>query len=55
MKRVIILAIAAITLTCNDVAAQKWLDALKSTASAAIDKVTGGKLTEKSIIGTWSY
>lgn len=55
MKRVIILAIAAITLTCNDVAAQKWLDALKSTASAAIDKVTGGKLTEKSIIGIWSY
>lgn len=55
MKRVIILVIAAMTLNCTEAAAQKWLDALKSTASAAIDKVTGGKLTEKAIIGTWNY
>ena len=55
MKRVIILVIAAMALNCTEVAAQKWLDALKSTASAAIDKATGGKLTEKAIIGTWTY
>lgn len=31
------------------------LDALKGVASAAADKVTGGKLTAKAIIGTWNY
>lgn len=55
MKRVFILTIAALALTCSEASAQSWLDALKSAASTAIDKVTGGKLTEKGIIGTWNY
>ncbi len=55
MKRIIILAIAAITLTTTSVQAQNWLDALKSVATSAIDKVTGGKLTANALYGTWSY
>lgn len=55
MKKVFILTFAALALTCTEASAQKWLDALKSAASTAIDKVTGGKLTEKAIIGTWNY
>ena len=55
MKRVFILTIAALAFTCSEVSAQSWLDALKSAASTAIDKVTGGKLTEKGIVGTWNY
>ena len=55
MKRIIILAIAALTLTTTNVQAQNWLNALKSAATSAIDKVTGGKLTANAIYGTWSY
>ncbi len=55
MKRVLILTIMAVAFTCAEASAQSWLDALKSAASTAIDKVTGGKLTEKGIIGTWNY
>ena len=55
MKRVLILTIMAVAFTCAEASAQSWLDALKSVASTAIDKVTGGKLTEKGIIGTWNY
>ena len=55
MKRVFILTIVALSLTCTEASAQNWLNALKSAASTAIDKVTGGKLTEKGIIGTWNY
>ena len=55
MKRVFILTIAPLAFTCSEVSAQSWLDALKSAASTAIDKVTGGKLTEKGIVGTWNY
>lgn len=55
MKRLLILTIAALAFTCGEASAQNWLDALKSAASTAIDKATGGKLTEKAIIGTWKY
>ena len=55
MKRIIILAIAAITLTTTNVQAQNWLNALKGVATSAIDKVTGGKLTANALYGTWSY
>lgn len=55
MKRLIILAIAAITLTTTNVQAQNWLNALKGVATSAIDKVTGGKLTANALYGTWSY
>ena len=55
MKKLLILTIAAIAFTCAEASAQSFLDALKGVASTAIDKVTGGKLTEKGIIGTWNY
>ena len=55
MKRIIILAIAAITLTTTNVQAQNWLNALKGVATSAIDKVTGGKLTANALYNTWSY
>ena len=55
MKRIIILAIAAITLTTTNVQAQNWLNALKGVATSAIDKVTGGKLTANALYGSWSY
>lgn len=55
MKRIIIITLALVTFSTSDIYAQSWLDALKSVASSAIDKVTGGMLTEKAIIGTWSY
>ncbi|MBR6673039.1 MAG: DUF4923 family protein [Alistipes sp.] len=55
MKKILILTIAALAFACTEASAQSWLDALKSAASTAIDKVTGGKLTEKAIVGTWSY
>lgn len=55
MKRVLILTLAALSLACGEASAQNWLEALKSAASTAIDKVTGGKLTEKGIVGTWKY
>lgn len=35
--------------------AQSWLDALKGIATEAIDQATGGKLTEKAIVGAWNY
>ena len=55
MKKLLILTIAAIAFTYTEASAQSFLDALKGVASTAIDKVTGGKLTEKGIIGTWNY
>lgn len=53
MKKIIILAAALFV--CGGVQAQDWLDALKKTATTAIDQVTGGQLTAKAIIGTWEY
>lgn len=35
--------------------AQNILDALKGLASDAIDKATGGKLTEYALVGEWQY
>ena len=55
MKKLIFITLAALTLSATQVQAQNWLNALKSVASSAIDKVTGGELTAKSIIGTWNY
>ena len=55
MRRIIILAIAALTLTTTNVQAQNWLNALKGVATSAIDKVTGGKLTANALYGSWSY
>ncbi len=35
--------------------AQSWLDALKGVATTVTDELTGGKLTEAAIVGTWNY
>lgn len=55
MKKLIFITLAALTLSASQAQAQNWLNALKSAATTAIDKVTGGALTEKAIIGTWNY
>lgn len=55
MKKSLLLVIAVVAMGCIDASAQSWLDALKGAATSAIDKATGGKLTEKAIIGTWKY
>ena len=55
MKKILILAIAAITLSATNAQAQGWLDALKGVATTAIDSVTGGQLTAKALYGSWSY
>ena len=55
MKKLIFITLAALTLSASQAQAQNWLNALKSAATSAIDKVTGGALTEKAIIGTWNY
>ena len=54
MKRffICIFAICAIGASAN---AQSWLDALKKVATDAVDNITGGKLTEVAIVGSWSY
>jgi hypothetical protein len=55
MKKIIILVVAAITLTATNAQAQNWLDALKGVATTAIDSVTGGQLTANALYGAWSY
>ena len=55
MKKFLILAVAALTLTTTSAQAQNWLNALKNAATTAIDKVTGGKLTANALYNTWSY
>lgn len=55
MKKLIIITLAALTLSAAEAQAQNWLNALKSAATTAINKVTGGALTEKALIGSWTY
>ena len=55
MKRIIIITLAFVAFSTSDIYAQSWLNALKGAATTAIDKVTGGKLTAKAIVGTWNY
>ena len=53
MKKLLFtLLLTAVALTAP---AQNILDALKGVASDAIDKATGGKLTEQALIGEWQY
>lgn len=54
MKRFFILTLAALLCT-SAVSAQSWKDALKKVATEAVDQATGGKLTERAIVGTWNY
>lgn len=53
MKRIVILGAAL--LLAGGLRAQDWKEALKKAATTAIDKATDGKLTEKALVGTWSY
>lgn len=55
MKKLIFLTLAAVAFSATQAQAQNWLDALKGVASTAINKITGGELTAKTIIGTWNY
>ncbi len=56
MKRLTVLLILMLTCTAVERAtAQSWLDALKGVATEVIDQATGGKLTEKAIVGAWNY
>ena len=54
MKRILAL-FAVLVLAIPGVQAQNWLDALKKGATTAVDKATGGKLTEMALYGTWTY
>ena len=51
----LILIIALEFVSLQQAAAQSWLDALKGVATAVVDDISGGKLTEKAIIGEWNY
>lgn len=55
MKRLLLITIAALTISTIECQAQSWLDMLKNAATTALDKVTGGQLTAKAIVGTWNY
>lgn len=55
MKKLLFILAFSFVLGTGSAQAQNWLNALKSVATSAIDKVTGGQLTAKSIIGTWKY
>lgn len=55
MKKALFLLSAVLCLGAAEASAQSWLDALKGAATSVIDKATGGKLTEKAIVGTWKY
>lgn len=55
MKKLVFITLAALAFSTSQAQAQNWLDALKGVASTAINKLTGGELTAKTIIGTWNY
>lgn len=54
MKKLLAVTIG-LMLCCGTASAQDWLEALKKTATTAVDNVTGGKLTEMALYGTWTY
>ena len=53
--RIMLLAVLLSGAGAAPAAAQDWGDLLKKAATAAADKLTGGKLTEAALIGTWGY
>ena len=55
MKRLLLITIAVLTISTIECQAQSWLDMLKNAATTALDKVTGGQLSAKAIVGTWNY
>lgn len=54
MKRFFVCTLAAL-FCLSGASAQSWLDAVKRVATDAVDQATGGKLTEKALVGTWNY
>lgn len=54
MKKLLLLT-AAVLFASSGLRAQSWLDALKKTATTAIDEATGGQLTAKGLIASWNY
>ena len=53
MKRILFTLVLLLSAEC--IMAQSWSDMLKKAATEAADKLTGGKLTEQSILATWNY
>lgn len=54
MKKILVIT-ALLALNLSGAMAQNWLEALKKTATTAVDDATGGKLTEMALYGTWTY
>lgn len=46
---------AALLLLALPAQAQDWKELLKKAATEVADQATGGKLTERAIVGTWNY
>lgn len=55
MKKLLLWATLLACGTPLSAPAQDWGDLLKKVATEAADKITGGKLTEAAIVGTWNY
>ncbi len=54
MKKLIFILSVSL-LAAGSAAAQSWTDALKKAATTVADEVTGGKLTQHALVGTWNY
>lgn len=56
MKKLLFsLALLATIAATGPVSAQSWKDALSKITTSVLDRLTDGQLTEKALIGTWSY
>ena len=55
MKKLLLAGLLLCGWAAAPAAAQDWGDILKKAATTAADKLTGGKLTEAALIGTWNY
>lgn len=55
MKTRPLFAAAALLLLAIPAQAQDWKELLKKAATEVADQATGGKLTERAIVGSWNY
>lgn len=56
MKKLLFsLALFATIAATGSASAQSWKDALSKITTSVIDRLTDGQLTEKALLGTWSY
>ena len=55
MKKLLLPVVALLCFATTSVQAQDWKEALKGIATQAVDQLTGGKLTEMALVGTWNY